>query len=300
MNLRELVPLVLSVLVRREADFATAEHALQEDPRHPKAWLVTTAGPMRSGGSGRNPRKKCAHPSLTPSSAVELTLRAVGGLTTRQIAEAYLVPEATMAQRISRAKPTFGSPSALESPSSNRFSSTTTTKLAPKAGIPLASGEFSSQTMNFNPLLKCLLGLSLLTPAAAQPPTEAEQEQVLREIQRSYLEGNIPDTSHFETFLRRDLQAYFGGRPVTFEYLRHGPTQSGVSSPKYYFWVKIRDPRSKQLWNQGAVRVAAVARTHFEVTTFLSLKDLKLVPEQAAIEFPRPVADKILAMVKRL
>ncbi|NEE11855.1 RNA polymerase subunit sigma-24, partial [Streptomyces sp. SID7499] len=48
----------------------------------------------------------CAHPSLTPSSAVALTLRAVGGLTTRQIALAYLVPEATMAQRISRAKRT--------------------------------------------------------------------------------------------------------------------------------------------------------------------------------------------------
>ena len=49
----------------------------------------------------------CAHPSLTPSSAVALTLRAVGGLSTRQIAEAYLVPEATMAQRISRAKRTL-------------------------------------------------------------------------------------------------------------------------------------------------------------------------------------------------
>jgi predicted RNA polymerase sigma factor len=48
----------------------------------------------------------CAHPDLTSSSAVALTLRAVGGLTTRQIAEAYLVPEATMAQRISRAKRT--------------------------------------------------------------------------------------------------------------------------------------------------------------------------------------------------
>jgi predicted RNA polymerase sigma factor len=48
----------------------------------------------------------CAHPSLTPASAVALTLRAVGGLTTRQIGQAYLVPEATMAQRISRAKRT--------------------------------------------------------------------------------------------------------------------------------------------------------------------------------------------------
>ena len=46
----------------------------------------------------------CCHPALTPASAVALTLRAVGGLTTTEIASAYLVPEATMAQRISRAK----------------------------------------------------------------------------------------------------------------------------------------------------------------------------------------------------
>ncbi len=46
----------------------------------------------------------CCHPSLTSSNAIALTLRAVGGLTTREIASAYLVPEATMAQRISRAK----------------------------------------------------------------------------------------------------------------------------------------------------------------------------------------------------
>jgi predicted RNA polymerase sigma factor len=50
----------------------------------------------------------CAHPDLSPSSAVALTLRAAGGLTTRQIADAYLVPESTMAQRISRAKRTVG------------------------------------------------------------------------------------------------------------------------------------------------------------------------------------------------
>jgi RNA polymerase sigma factor (sigma-70 family) len=46
----------------------------------------------------------CCHPSLTPPSAIALTLRAVGGLTTAEIASAFLVPEATMAQRISRAK----------------------------------------------------------------------------------------------------------------------------------------------------------------------------------------------------
>src|SRR5262249_62012543 len=49
-----------------------------------------------------------AHPDLPPPPAVALTLRAVGGLPTRQIAQAYLVPESTMAQRISRAKRTVG------------------------------------------------------------------------------------------------------------------------------------------------------------------------------------------------
>ena len=51
----------------------------------------------------------CCHPSLTPSSAIALTLRAVGGLTTAEISRAFLVPEATLAQRISRAKQTIQS-----------------------------------------------------------------------------------------------------------------------------------------------------------------------------------------------
>ncbi|MET9266769.1 sigma-70 family RNA polymerase sigma factor [Amycolatopsis sp. NPDC004079] len=143
--LRELVPAVIGILVRRGADFASAEDAVQEaliraldawredPPRDPKAWLIAAAwrrflDATRSESSRRGrevaidaePRPGpasavddslqlyflCAHPSLTPSSAVALTLRAVGGLTTKQIAQAYLVPEATMAQRISRAKKT--------------------------------------------------------------------------------------------------------------------------------------------------------------------------------------------------
>jgi len=141
--LRELVPAVIGVLVRRGADFASAEDAVQEaliralevwpdDPPHdPKAWLVaaawrkfidaTRAETSRRGRelavqieppTGEVPATDdtlrlyflCAHPILPESSAVALTLRAVGGLTTRQIATAYLIPEATMAQRISRAK----------------------------------------------------------------------------------------------------------------------------------------------------------------------------------------------------
>ena len=136
---------MLSVLVRRGADFAAAEDAVQdalleavrawpaEPPRDPKGWLVTVAwrrfldatrsetsrrrredlvadeptpGPGAAADDTLQLYFLCAHPALTPSSAVALTLRAVGGLTTRQIAQAYLVPEATMAQRISRAKRT--------------------------------------------------------------------------------------------------------------------------------------------------------------------------------------------------
>jgi RNA polymerase sigma factor (sigma-70 family) len=61
----------------------------------------------------------CCHPALSTASAVALTLRAVGGLTTAQIAHAFLVPESTMAQRISRAKQTIrasGVPFELPSP----------------------------------------------------------------------------------------------------------------------------------------------------------------------------------------
>jgi predicted RNA polymerase sigma factor len=61
----------------------------------------------------------CCHPSLSPGSAIPLTLRAVGGLTTCEIATAFLVPEATMARRISRAKATVkasNEPFALPSP----------------------------------------------------------------------------------------------------------------------------------------------------------------------------------------
>ncbi|WP_280415780.1 RNA polymerase sigma factor [Nocardia carnea] len=144
-RLRDLIPGVLAALVHRGADFATAEDAVQEallravdtwprqQPDDPKGWLITTAwrcfvdlarsetarrnrelrlseepaaGPAASEDETLRLYFLCAHPSLTPTSAVALTLRAVGGLTTRQIAQAYLVPEATMAQRISRAKRT--------------------------------------------------------------------------------------------------------------------------------------------------------------------------------------------------
>ena len=147
---RTLVPGVIGVLVRRGADFAAAEDAVQEAliealrtwPEHPprdeKGWLITAswrkfldlvrseqARARREELTAAEPAPPpavdtddtlalyflCTHPALTPASAVALTLRAVGGLTTRQIAAATLVPEATMAQRISRAKRTVAAES---------------------------------------------------------------------------------------------------------------------------------------------------------------------------------------------
>ncbi|MGO4444585.1 RNA polymerase sigma factor [Mycobacterium sp. 2YAF39] len=89
---------------RRFVDLARSEAARHQ--REQRASDEPTSGPTESADDTLQLYFLCAHPSLTPSSAVALTLRAVGGLTTRQIAQAYLVPEATMAQRISRAKRT--------------------------------------------------------------------------------------------------------------------------------------------------------------------------------------------------
>jgi RNA polymerase sigma factor (sigma-70 family) len=144
--LRSLTPQVLGILIRRGADFAAAEDAVQEaliqavrhwpdqPPDDPKGWLVTVAGrkliDAQRSEAARLERELrvyhhpepgpteqaddtlllltlCCHPSLSPTSAVALALRAVGGLTTAQVAEAFLVPQTTMAQRISRAKTTI-------------------------------------------------------------------------------------------------------------------------------------------------------------------------------------------------
>jgi RNA polymerase sigma factor (sigma-70 family) len=142
--LREAAPQVLGVLARRYGDFAGAEDAVQEAlltaalrwprdgvPENPNGWLLQAATRrlidqyrsdrsrrVRESAAAQEPQSPevsdrddtltvlfmCCHPSLTPASAIALTLRAVGGLTTAEIASAFLVDEATMAQRISRAK----------------------------------------------------------------------------------------------------------------------------------------------------------------------------------------------------
>jgi RNA polymerase sigma factor (sigma-70 family) len=142
--LRAAVPRVLGALTRRYGDFAACEDAVQDAlleasrswpetglPDNPGGWLHRVASRRMvdriRGDEARRRREElaaarevpaealgrddtltllflCCHPALTPASQVALTLRAVGGLTTGEIARAFLVPEATMGPRISRAK----------------------------------------------------------------------------------------------------------------------------------------------------------------------------------------------------
>ncbi|TWV42712.1 RNA polymerase sigma factor [Streptomyces misionensis] len=142
--LRDLAPRVLGTLVRRHGRFEDCEDAVQEAvlaataqwpgegvPGNPRGWLTTVAA-RRLADQARSDLARrereaataaevapgevpdtddtllllflCCHPALTPASRTALTLRAVGGLTTAEIAGAFLVPEATTAARISRAK----------------------------------------------------------------------------------------------------------------------------------------------------------------------------------------------------
>ncbi|SEE26884.1 RNA polymerase sigma factor [Ruania alba] len=143
---RQETPHVLAALVRRHGRFSDCEDAVQEAllaaavqwpregmPRDPRGWLVRVAsrrlvdqvrsevsrrareeqfaglrmpGPASATDDPLQLMQLCCHPSLTKTSQVALMLRAVGGLTTAEIASGFLVPEATMAQRISRAKAT--------------------------------------------------------------------------------------------------------------------------------------------------------------------------------------------------
>jgi RNA polymerase sigma factor (sigma-70 family) len=142
--LRALTPQVLGTLVRRHGRFEDCEDAVQEAviaaavqwpaegvPGNPRGWLATVASrrlvDQVRGDHARRERESataaapapedvpgtddalvllflCCHPALTAASQTALTLRAVGGLSTAEIARAFLVPEATMAARVSRAK----------------------------------------------------------------------------------------------------------------------------------------------------------------------------------------------------
>ena len=97
---------MVRVASRRMADLHRSDEARRRREDLAASWSREPPDPASGRDDTLTLFFMCCHPSLTPASAVALTLRAVGGLTTAEIASAFLVPEKTMAQRISRAKRT--------------------------------------------------------------------------------------------------------------------------------------------------------------------------------------------------
>ena len=224
--LRELAPTVIAQLARRYGQFDACEDAVQEAllaasqkwpvegvPENPRAWLVTVASrrlidEIRSDSARRSREEAvsalevdsaaldhddtltllflCCHPALTAPSQLALTLRAVGGLTTAEIASAFLIPEASMAQRISRAKQTIrAAGAAFEPPSADERSARIVVVLqvlyllfnegyTASSGESLQRSELTTEAIRITRLLRSvaadaevagLLALMLLTEA---------------------------------------------------------------------------------------------------------------------------------------
>ena len=204
-------------------------------PEQPRGWLIQTASrrliDQRRSEQSRRARESlaaleeapevsdrddtllvlfmCCHPALTPASAIALTLRAVGGLTTAAIASAFLVGEATMAQRISRAKQRIkdsGEPFRLPTPDERPARVQTVLRVlylifnegyASTAGPELQRPELAGEAIRLARLVQrllpddgeatALLALLLLvdarrparTDASGEPVALAEQDRTL-------------------------------------------------------------------------------------------------------------------------
>jgi RNA polymerase sigma factor (sigma-70 family) len=238
--LREAAPRVLAAVVRRFGDFGDSEDAVQEamidaarqwpaqgTPESPAGWLIAVASRRMTdrirADSARRAREErlavepepgptaeaddtlalilmCCRPELTPASAVALTLRAVGGLSTAQIAAAFLVPEKTMGRRIARARQTvaaaaepFGLPAAAEREERLRTALSVLYLIfnegyAASAGPDLARTELSAEAIRLTRIARLampevpevggLLALMLLTDARRPARTDGRGELV--------------------------------------------------------------------------------------------------------------------------
>jgi RNA polymerase sigma factor (sigma-70 family) len=250
--LRESAPRVLAAVVRRFGDFADSEDAVQEamiaaarqwpaegTPENPTGWLIGVASRRMTdrirADSARRAREErlavepelgpaaaaddtlalifmCCRPELSPASAIALTLRAVGGLTTAEIAAAFLVPETTMGRRIARAKQTvaaadepFGLPAPAERAERLRAALGVLYLIfnegyAASEGPDLARIELSGEAIRLTRIARLalpeepevggLLALMLLTDARRPARTDAAGELVpLDEQDRSLWDG---------------------------------------------------------------------------------------------------------------
>jgi RNA polymerase sigma factor (sigma-70 family) len=237
--LREAAPRALAAVVRRFGNFADSEDAVQEAmidaarqwpseglPENPTGWLIAVASrrmtdKIRADSARRDREDRlaaepdagpiaaaddtlalifmCCRPELSPASAIALTLRAVGGLTTAEIAAAFLVPEATMGRRIARAKKTvaaadepFGLPAPEERSERLRAALGVLYLIfnegyAASEGPDLARTELSGEAIRLTRIARLalpepevggLLALMLLTDARCPARTDADGELV--------------------------------------------------------------------------------------------------------------------------
>jgi RNA polymerase sigma factor (sigma-70 family) len=238
--LRQASPRALAAVVRRFGDFADAEDAVQEalieaarqwpqqgTPESPTGWLIAVASRRMTdkirADSARRAREEriaaepepgpaaeaddtlalifmCCRPELSPASAIALTLRAVGGLTTAEIAAAFLVPETTMGRRIARAKKTVeeaDEPFGLPAPAEREERLAAALRVlylifnegyAASEGPELARAELSAEAIRLTRIARLalpeepevggLLALMLLTDARRLARTDAAGELV--------------------------------------------------------------------------------------------------------------------------
>ena len=238
--LRECAPRALAAVVRRFGDFEDGEDAVQEalidaarqwpaqgTPENPTGWLIAVASRRMTdrirADSARRGREErlaaepppgpsaaaddtlalifmCCRPELSPASAIALTLRAVGGLTTAEIAAAFLVPEATMGRRIARAKRTVAEaeePFGLPAPAERKERLGAALRVlylifnegyAASEGAELARAELSTEAIRLTRIARLalpgepevggLLALMLLTDARRPARTDARGDLV--------------------------------------------------------------------------------------------------------------------------
>jgi hypothetical protein len=142
----------------------------------------------------------------------------------------------------------------------------------------------------------CIILISIsLSSCEAQSKKDAGAEKIVGEIQKSHVDANAPERKLFDSLLTRDLQLYFKSkyqnRIVKWELLRDGPTQSGVSYPKYYVWVTIKN--GDKIAAEGAARVEAIEKENFQVTDFVEKNKIKNKSIDIDQIFPAAVCERI-------
>ena len=120
-------------------------------------------------------------------------------------------------------------------------------------------------------------------------------------VAQSHIDANVPDAASFDTLMQRDLSAYFektletsGKIHVDYQLLRKGPTQTGISYPKFYVWAKVSS--GSRVVTEGAVRVAAVDGALFTVTNFIGKDQILAEPEKVNTVFPAALNATIIGL----